>query len=206
MTTSTRGPNMDKEKLAGLDKAATQGVWQTTGVMLGYKGDVFVATADRITDCDQVARFYAPKPPKGPICDLQVRQMTNEAIAIIEANAAFIAALVNAYRAGELVPVSLDADTAGLVEYTGSPELGTPDPTALRTITAERDALAKRVAELEVSVELAAVWFEGYANAHYAKAINAPDGKEQHSREVKGKTNADRAKELRATLKGTDHV
>lgn len=75
----------------------------------------------------------------------------------------------------------------------------------LRTITAERDALQKRVGELEVSVELAAVWFDGYANAHYAKAINAPDGKEQHSREVKGKTNADRAKELRATLKGTDH-
>ncbi|MGV0954704.1 MAG: hypothetical protein ACOYBR_10360 [Fluviibacter sp.] len=80
-------------------------------------------------------------------------------------------ALVNAYRAGELVPVSLDTDTAGLCGRLKALRItlksGDYDDgdlvrawyamaqaaTALRTITAERDALAKRVGELEGEVE-----------------------------------------------------
>lgn len=46
----------------------------------------------------------------------------------------------------------------------------------------------------------AAGWFEEYSKQHYAKALTAPDRGEQHGRETKGKTNADRAKALRAAI------
>ncbi|MES2173877.1 MAG: hypothetical protein V4523_08005 [Pseudomonadota bacterium] len=52
---------------------------------------------------------------------------------------------------------------------------------------------------LEALVE-AADWFEGDANEHYAMAKIAPDCREQHSREVKGKLNRDRATQLRAAI------
>lgn len=54
--------------------------------------------------------------------------------------------------------------------------------------------------ELVEALRKAIGWFEQYAAEHYAKAKNAPDFREQHGREVKGKTNADRAAELRAAL------
>lgn len=54
--------------------------------------------------------------------------------------------------------------------------------------------------ELVGALEEAAGWFEQYAKDHYAKALTAPDGGEQHSREVKGKINRDRANQLRAAV------
>lgn len=54
--------------------------------------------------------------------------------------------------------------------------------------------------ELRDALEKAIGWFDGYAQEHYAKARNAPDYREQHGREVKGKTNAERANVLRAAL------
>lgn len=56
---------------------------------------------------------------------------------------------------------------------------------------------------LREALEKAAGWFEEYATEHYRKALTAPDGREQHGREVKGKLNRDRADELRTALK--DH-
>ena len=104
---------MSKE-LDALSAAATQGEWRVTGVMCGYKADIFVATAQRIPDCHHVARFFAPKPEKAPACDLQVRQMTNDAAVVIEANSKFVAALVNAYRTGQLVPRDAVGARSGL--------------------------------------------------------------------------------------------
>lgn len=63
------------------------------------------------------------------------------------------------------------------------------------------EASEARIAQLEGALRQAAEWFEQYAVEHYAKAKNAPDYREQHSREVKGKTNADRAKVLRTALR-----
>lgn len=54
--------------------------------------------------------------------------------------------------------------------------------------------------EMAEALDEAATWFEQYAAEHYAKAKTAPDGGEQHGREVRGKTNADRAKKIRALL------
>jgi hypothetical protein len=66
--------------------------------------------------------------------------------------------------------------------------------------------LIAHIERLEGLVEEAAGWFEQYAVEHYAKAKTAPDSGEQHGREVKGKTNRDRATYLRATLsQGTSH-
>ena len=83
------------EKLEAAMKAGTQGEWRTTGVRSGHKGDIYAPTAKRIPDCHWVARCFAPLPGKSPACDLQVRQMTNEAIAQIEANAEQIVLLHN---------------------------------------------------------------------------------------------------------------
>lgn len=58
---------------------------------------------------------------------------------------------------------------------------------------------------LREALEEAAGWFEQYAVEHYARAKVAPDAREQHSREIKGKTNADRAKHLRAALNSQAH-
>lgn len=91
------------ERLAELSGKATEGDWRITGVMAGHKADIFVPTAKMITDCDHVARLFAPKPERSPACSLVAMQMTREAIAIIEANAALIVELVNAYRAGRLI-------------------------------------------------------------------------------------------------------
>jgi hypothetical protein len=63
-----------------------------------------------------------------------------------------------------------------------------------------RDKAEARVAVLEEALKMAATWFEEYSAQHYAKAKTAPDGGEQHGREVKGKANADRAKVLRTAL------
>lgn len=65
--------------------------------------------------------------------------------------------------------------------------------------TATGKALMAAPALLE-ALEKAATWFEDYAKDHYAKALTAPDSREQHGREVKGKTNKDRAAELRAAI------
>lgn len=54
--------------------------------------------------------------------------------------------------------------------------------------------------DLLAALEKAADWFEKYAVEHYAKAKTAPGYGEQHSRETKGKTNRDRANELRAAI------
>ena len=71
---------------------ATPGPWLITGVMSGHRGDIYSPTAKRIPDCHHIARCFAPMPEGAPACDLQVIQMTNEAIAQIEANARLIAA------------------------------------------------------------------------------------------------------------------
>src|SRR6478736_2647112 len=42
----------------------------------------------------------------------------------------------------------------------------------------------EEIARLREALEKAAIWFEQYAVDHYDKAKNAPDGREQHSREV----------------------
>jgi hypothetical protein len=73
------------------------------------------------------------------------------------------------------------------------------DETVVSMLRAGADAM-ERVKVLEEALKLAATWFEEYATQHYAKARTAPDGGEQHGREVKGKANADRAKVLRAAL------
>lgn len=83
------------DRLEELGKAATQGEWRTTGVRSGHKGDIYAPTGTNILDSHWVARCFAPLPEKSPACDLQVRQMTNEAIAQIEANAEQIVLLHN---------------------------------------------------------------------------------------------------------------
>jgi hypothetical protein len=76
----------------------------------------------------------------------------------------------------------------------------------LATAMPEIASLIAHIERLEGLVEEAAGWFEQYAVEHYAKAKTAPDTGEQHGREVKGKTNCDRATYLRATLtQGTSH-
>ena len=77
-------------------EAHTPEPWKVHGGTLGHKGDIFVPTAKSIQDCHHVARCFAPKPSKKPLCDLQVIQMEREAIATIEANARRIVACVNA--------------------------------------------------------------------------------------------------------------
>jgi hypothetical protein len=65
------------------------------------------------------------------------------------------------------------------------------------------DALASARAEiagLRGVVGEAAGWFQDYATEHYRKALTAPDGREQHGREVKGKLNLERANHLRDFL------
>ena len=95
--------------LEQLSAAATQGEWRIHGAMLGYRGDLFSPTAKQVTDCHHIARFYAPKPDKPINCDLQSIGVQREAVQQIEANVAFVAALVNAYRTGQLVAVTDDA-------------------------------------------------------------------------------------------------
>lgn len=96
------------EKLEQLSAAATQGEWRIHGAMLGHRGDLFSPTAKQVTDCHHIARFYAPKPDKSINCELQAIGVEREAIQQIEANAAFVAALVAAYRTGQLVAVQAD--------------------------------------------------------------------------------------------------
>jgi len=55
-------------------------------------------------------------------------------------------------------------------------------------------------AALKDAITTAAEWFEEYAAEHNRKAQDAPPGFERDSREVKAKTNANRAKFLRLTL------
>jgi len=81
------------EELAG---KATAGPWKNHGGMLGHKGDIFAPTAKQIQDCHHIARLYAPKPDRAPLCDLEVLGVTREAIRIIEANASLIVELRNA--------------------------------------------------------------------------------------------------------------
>jgi len=92
------------DKLAALSEAATQGEWRLHGAMLGYKGDIFSPTARQVKDCHHIARFYAQKPDKPINCELQALGIEREAIQQIETNAAFVAALVNAYHTGQLIP------------------------------------------------------------------------------------------------------
>jgi hypothetical protein len=66
-------------------------------------------------------------------------------------------------------------------------------------VAANARLIAAAPALLE-ALENAAAWFEDYAKEHYAKALTAPDSREQHSREVKGKINKDRAADLRAAI------
>ena len=97
------------QTLDQLSAAATQGEWRIHGAMLGHRGDLFSPTAKQVKDCHHIARFYAPKPDKKVNCELQAIGVKREAIQQIEANAAFVAALVNAYRTGQLVAVADDA-------------------------------------------------------------------------------------------------
>lgn len=92
-----------------LSKAATQGEWRIHSAMLGHKGDIFSPTAKQVKDCHHIARFYAAKPAKPVICELQALGVERDAIQQIEANTGFVAALVNAYRTGKLVVVPDDA-------------------------------------------------------------------------------------------------
>lgn len=85
--------------------------WKVHGGMLGHKGDIFVPTAKSIRDCHHVARCFAPKPSKQPVCELQIIQMEREAISTIEANARRIVACVNA-----LSGISTEAIEAGGVQ------------------------------------------------------------------------------------------
>lgn len=72
---------------------ATPGPWACHGAMLGHRGDVFSPTAAMIPDCHHIARCFAPKPTEAILSDLHAIEATKDAIAVIEANARFIAAL-----------------------------------------------------------------------------------------------------------------
>jgi hypothetical protein len=97
------------EHLAALSDAATQGEWRIHGAMLGYRGDIFSPTAKQVKDCHHIARFYADKPDKTPVCDLQAIGAARDAIQQIEANTSFVVALVNAYRANQIAVIGPDA-------------------------------------------------------------------------------------------------
>lgn len=71
---------------------------------------------------------------------------------------------------------------------------------ALEALSRAHPTEGDEIARLKEALEKAAGWFEQYAVEHYAKAKNAPDGGEQHSREVKGRLNRERANELRDAL------
>lgn len=88
---------MDKlsNRLSALAEKATKGPLLTHSGMLGHKGDLFSPTAKSVLDCHHFARFFAPKPEKSPACTLGAKAQANDAIAIIEANAALVAELVN---------------------------------------------------------------------------------------------------------------
>lgn len=73
--------------------------------------------------------------------------------------------------------------------------LGERDANALLIVTAVNNHAA-----LKDAITTAAEWFEEYAAEHNRKAQDAPPGFERDSREVKAKTNANRAKFLRLTL------
>jgi len=83
------------ETLEGLAVKATPGPWKIHGAMIGYKGDLFSPTAKLVGDCHHIARFFAQKPERKPLSDLEAIGVGREAVVTIEANAALVAALVN---------------------------------------------------------------------------------------------------------------
>jgi hypothetical protein len=105
-----------------------------------------------------------------------------------------------------LLPIEC-RDTANYAEATG-PQFQAmtmrPDAfLALNALPEVFDALASARAEiagLRGVLGEAAGWFQDYATEHYRKALTAPDGREQHGREVKGKLNLERANHLRDFL------
>ena len=118
------------------DFGHTKGPWRITSVMLGHAGDVYVPTAKQITDCHHVARCFAPKPEKAPLCDLQTLQMTKDAVQQIEANARLIAA----------APELLEALTGleGILATAESNASGNPEWESVSAkINAARSAIAK---------------------------------------------------------------
>ncbi len=124
--------------------AHTKGPWIIHAGLQGYRGDVFSPTAKAVKDCHHIARCFAPKPSKQPLDELQLRQATNEAISVIEANARLIAA------APELLDALRECNSI-LADLTS----GTPDPSGAdiiahyeRCVRAElssRKAIAKAV-------------------------------------------------------------
>ena len=90
---------MDKDQLAALDRAATQGVWS---VCTDAVGDTFVAS---MTDSAETVCDF------GAACDDEMQES-------IDADAALIVGLVNAYRTGKLVLIGPDAvdDVAAVIE------------------------------------------------------------------------------------------
>ena len=103
---------MTDEQLRALSERATQGEWAVHSAFYphGTKGDVFAKDARDVYDATPICRVVAPishretKRIGKAICALQETVRRKSQSPIIEANAAFITALVNAYRSGDLVP------------------------------------------------------------------------------------------------------
>jgi hypothetical protein len=70
----------------------TPGPWLLHSGFLGYFGDVYVKNlaAKKPEDHHHVARLYAPKPERNPICSLDGSVQKREAIAVVEANARLV--------------------------------------------------------------------------------------------------------------------
>ena len=76
----------------------------------------------------------------------------------------------------------------------------TPEMIRQRAYRKRRTEKLARYDAMERALQDAIGWFDEYAASHYKQALTAPSYGEQHGREVKGKTNRDRANHLRAAL------
>lgn len=101
---------IDRDKLAALHELATKGEWKTHGFRLGYKGDIIAPTAEYAADCHRIAQCFAPEPVKQPLSDLEQIAITQEAINLVENNAALIALLCSESARAEILALMNERD------------------------------------------------------------------------------------------------
>lgn len=109
---------MSIDTITAIKKAlegVTPGPWVTYEGSLGYKGDVFAPTSKFVKDCHHIARCFAPRPEQSPLCDLQAIKVVDDAVAAVEANTIYIAA-VNPAAITELLSIleSLQRENSAL--------------------------------------------------------------------------------------------